>query len=201
MAALTRSRLPRRFAASDKGVAALEFAIVLPVMVTMLIGMTEITLGVNMDRKLTLLSRSLGDLTSRTGALTSSDLTDVFQASTVVLQPYDGSKARMVVSSIKVTKNGSNYQGSVAWSCASGTGAATKATTVTYSVPTGFQADGTYYIVAETILPYQPIFGRFFSGTVNLSENTPWPVRNNAKVTIKGSSCPSFCTCPEGTTT
>ena len=65
-------------------------------------------------------------------------------------------------------------------------------------MPTGFQTDGSHYILAETILPYTPLFGYTFTGTINLTENTPWPVRNVSKVTLP-SSCLAGCVCPDPT--
>lgn len=178
------------WAGAEAGVAAVEFALVLPVMVTMLLGLSEVTLAVNVDRKVTLLSRSLADLSSRAQSLTTSDLDDVFKAATIVMQPFDPSKLKMTVTQMKVTKVGSNYQGTVDWSCARGPGAQTKAPSVIYTVPTGFQNDGTYYMQIDTGLPYTPIFGKTITGTLNLAENTPWPIRNNNKVTLSG-GCPS----------
>lgn len=171
------------------GVAAVEFALILPVMLTMLLGMSEVTLAVSVDRKLTLLSRSLADLTSRVATLSTSDVNDVFNAASVIMQPYDTTRLRMVISSMKVTKVGSVYNGSVDWSCARGTGAVAKPAG-TYTVPAGFQTDNTYYMLIEVTLPYSPLFGRTLTGTINLGENTPWPIRNNAKVTLSG-SCPT----------
>lgn len=187
---------------ATEAVAAVEFALVLPVMIGLLLGLTEVTLGVANDRKLTLVSRSLADLTSRATntALTASDMSNSFAAARIILQPYDSSKIKMTLSSMKVTLSSTThlYTASVDWTCASGTGAATKPTNVTYPVPSGFQTDGIHYVLAETVLPYKPMFGYAVTGTLNLAENTPWPVRNVAKVTLP-SSCLSGCTCPDPT--
>lgn len=186
---------------ATEAVAAVEFAMVLPVMIGLLLGLTEVTLGISNDRKLTLVSRSLADLTSRaTSTLAASDLSNSFSAARIVMQPYDSSKIKMTLSSMKVTLSSTThlYTASVDWTCASGTGSATKPTNVTYPVPSGFQTDGIHYILAETVLPYKPMFGYAITGTLNLAENTPWPVRNVAKVTLP-SSCLSGCTCPDPT--
>lgn len=178
------------FAASTGGVAAVEFALVLPVMVALLLGMSEVTLGVNIDRKLSLLSRSLADLSSRTKEMSKSDLDDVFKAASVIMQPYNAAQMKMVVTSMKVEKVGSNLVGKVAWSCPRGTGAAAKPSNVNYTVPSGFQTENTYYMVIETALPYTPMFGKAITGTINLNESTPWPIRNNTNVTLT-EGCPS----------
>jgi Flp pilus assembly protein TadG len=189
---LPAGRLRRAVAAfrrGEAGVAAVEFALVLPVMVIMLLGLSEVTLAVNNDRKVTLVSRALADLSSRMANLSSTDVDDIFKAASIIMQPFDASKLRMVVSQMKVTKVGSNFQGSVDWSCARGTGAVVKPAG-TYAVPTGFQTDASYYILVETTLPYTPLFGRTITGTITLGDTTPWPIRNTARVTLTG-GCPA----------
>ena len=82
---------------SAHGVAAVEFAIVLPVMVMMYFGMTELHFGISTDRKITLLSRALADLTGRATTINSSDMDTIFAASTSVMAPYNAALASMVV--------------------------------------------------------------------------------------------------------
>lgn len=190
----TPSRL-KRFRTAETGVAAVEFALILPVMVALLLGMSEITQAVGVDRKLTLVSRSLADLSSRDKELTSAMLSDVFSAASVIMQPYDSSRLRMTISNMEVTKTGTNYTGKALWSCARGSGAQTRPSTVVYTdVPVGFRnaTDTTksYYMQIDVTLPYTPMFGKALTGTINLTENTPWPIRNDGTVTLKD-SCPA----------
>lgn len=181
--------------ASDAGVAAVEFALVLPIMVTLLLSMSEVTAAVNVDRKLTLLSRSLADLSSRDKETSSATLDDVFRAASVIMQPFDASKMQMTISSMEVTKTGTNFTAKALWSCARGTNAAIRPSTTTYTdVPLGFQnatdTKKSYHMQIDVKLPYTPIFGKAITGTINLVENTPWPIRSDGTVTLKD-SCPS----------
>ena len=190
------------------GVAAVEFALILPVMVTMLLGMSEVTLGVNVDRKLTLLSRSLADLSSRSSSLSTAEMASIFAAGSAILRPYDATSAQMVVTSVSVTKSGSStYSGTVDWSCGknlsnrpsfetqaqfdAATNLQVRSKGSAYPVPGGFQSDTTKsFILVETLLPYKPLFGYVVTGTMRLRENTPWPVRDVDRVTGP-TTCPT----------
>jgi Flp pilus assembly protein TadG len=195
-----RHRL-RAFREASQGVAAVEFAIVLPVMVMMYLGMTELTFGINTDRKITLLARTLADLTGRATTVSSSDMDTIFAASTSVIAPYNSALAQMVVSSIVVTDTGTKdaggnpiVQGTVCWSSAKGSGAValTKGTKVT--VPDGFRTANSSYIQADVAMPYTPVFGtsvlQMVTGktSMTLTDQTPWPVRNVKEVIWTGTA-------------
>ena len=49
-----------------RGIAATEFAVIVPVMLVMFFGTVEFSSGVAVDRKVTLVARTLSDLTSQT---------------------------------------------------------------------------------------------------------------------------------------
>jgi Flp pilus assembly protein TadG len=98
----------RHFVPSRDGVAAVEFAMVLPVMVLMYLGMTELTFAVNTDRKITLLSRTLADLTGRATSVDTADMDTIFNAASSVMAPYSSDQAKLTVSSIVVSAGTGN---------------------------------------------------------------------------------------------
>ena len=50
---------------NERGNAAVEFAIIVPIMLTMFFGMVEFSSGIAVNRKVTLVARTLSDLTSQ----------------------------------------------------------------------------------------------------------------------------------------
>lgn len=90
-----------RFKKSENGVAALEFAIILPLMVTMWLGTFEITQAISASRRVTLVSRTIADLTSRAQSVNASQIAEIFGASKSVFAPLDSSQLKMVLTSVK----------------------------------------------------------------------------------------------------
>ena len=56
---------PRDLSADRRGIAAIEFAVIVPLMLVMFFGTVEFSSGVAVDRKVTLMARTLSDLTSQ----------------------------------------------------------------------------------------------------------------------------------------
>lgn len=174
-------RLVARFGRDRRAVAVVEFALVLPVILVMYLGMIEVTRAVSNSRKVTLLSRTLSDLTAR-GAVAS--MSDIFAASSAVLAPFKAADAKMVVSAIGVYGNGAGVQGRVCSSQASGGGTALAVNSIV-PVPTGFETKGGRFIRADVDMSYTPMLGsailKWVTGgrsAIQFGEKTPWPVRN-----------------------
>src|ERR1700738_5633272 len=72
------------------GIAATEFAVIVPVMLVMFFGTVEFSSGVAVDRKVTLMARTLSDLTSQSVSVADTDLTNFFNASKGIMTPYTG---------------------------------------------------------------------------------------------------------------
>ena len=59
------SKLVARFGGDERGISAVEFALLLPLMVTLYLGTVEVSQGVAIDRKVTLTARTVADLASQ----------------------------------------------------------------------------------------------------------------------------------------
>lgn len=184
-----------RFSASPEGVAAVEFALVLPFMTLAYLGMSEISSAVNTDRKLTRVSRTLADLTGRARVMNTQDMATIFGAAASVMAPYRSDQARMVISSIVVLPTGAMDQnnkpaleGTVCWSSASGPNPAPLPKGTKVAIPEGFRTANSSFIRADVEMAYIPILGSAIYKSVTgkdgltLDERTPWPVRNANEV-------------------
>ena len=170
-----RSAATRLFK-DTRGIAATEFAFIVPFMLVMFFGTVEISSGVAVDRKVTLVARTLSDLTSQAGpppppapvsSYAPADdayLQNVFTASIAIFTPYCAVPATMQLSEIYVD---SNNVAKVQWSKAATvpTCNATQATLTnstrsagdTITIPTALLVKQTYLIFSEVSYNYTPV--------------------------------------------
>jgi Flp pilus assembly protein TadG len=83
------ARLSARGLLKDRsGIAATEFAVIVPIMLVMFFGTIEFSIGVAIDRKVTLMARTVSDLTSQAATVNDNDLAVFFGAAGKIMQPY-----------------------------------------------------------------------------------------------------------------
>lgn len=99
-------RLLRELWHDVRGVSALEFALILPVGLTLLYGVAESGYVLLLDRKVTSAVQSAGDLVAQEESVTDSDLTDVFSAVNNILRPYPTSDLVVSVASVSLDSDG-----------------------------------------------------------------------------------------------
>src|SRR5215218_8403862 len=92
----------RRLMQDCRGVAAVEFAVIVPVMLTLFFGMVEFSNGVSVDRKVTLVARTLSDLTSQSISVSDLDLTNFTTAAKAILTPYTPTPLEATVTELYV---------------------------------------------------------------------------------------------------
>jgi Flp pilus assembly protein TadG len=168
-------RLRRAAAAmrSDcRGIAATEFAVIVPVMLLMFFATVEISNGVAVKRKVTLVARTLSDLTSQTAtSVDDSNMRNFFAASSAVLSPYSVVPVKPTISEIYINASKvAKIQWSVSATIAILDGAPQATLTVsarkkgdTITVPTELLVPDTYLIWSEVDYTYVPTIGYFMS--------------------------------------
>ena len=92
----------RRFAEDCRGVAAVEFALILPILVLLAIGCFEVPRFVLVFQKLARTASAVADLTAQADEpLTTNQMADIFTAGQITMQPYDVvASGRIYISSI-----------------------------------------------------------------------------------------------------
>ena len=155
----------RRFAIERRGLAAVEFAALLPVMATLYLGSVEVTTAVAIQRKVDLTARALADLTSQFTAVTNADMTNILNSSSAIIAPYPSARLASVVSELSINAQG---QATVLWSDTLNGTARSVGQVVT--IPTNLAVPNTYLILGETQYTYNPTYGYVVTGTLTLSD-------------------------------
>lgn len=144
--------LPWSFAQSEEGTSAIEFALLLPVFITLYLGTMETSDLLIADRKVTTLASTVGDLVAQDTVITDDEIGDVFEAATAVLAPYDANNVTIVVSSVVGDANG---VGRVAWS--DGFNAPPRAIDSTPNLPPNLIQAGSSIILTEVSYRYESL--------------------------------------------
>ena len=145
-------RMMVRWLGERRGTAAIEMALIAPILILMLVGMSETVDMMMVDQKVTTMTNTTADLVSRVREIDTKGLNDVFAATQAIIQPFPTTGLSIKLTSI--TKNSSN-QVKVHWSAATaGTTPYTKGATFTKTLPTGVLATNEYVILAEISYAY-----------------------------------------------
>jgi Flp pilus assembly protein TadG len=153
-----------RFRRDGRGVAAIEFALILPFMAILYFGAIEVSLLIGADRKVTETASALADLVARTDTIDATGMSNVFDASRALFEPYNVSTVQMRITSL-VEKNGA---AKVDWSKSRNMAARNSGDTVT--VEPGVLPKGGSVIMAEVTYNYQTVLGFFLKDGMRLHE-------------------------------
>jgi Flp pilus assembly protein TadG len=162
-----RRRSLVRFIGDCRGVSAIEFALLLPVMLTLYLGSVEASQGVAADRKVKLIAHALADLSSQYTDITSADMSNILNAGTAIIAPYPTTNLKEVVSEISINAQG---VGTVVWSNTLNGTALTVGETV--NVPPSLAVPNTYLVFAQVQYSYNPTYGYVMTGTLTLSDQS-----------------------------
>jgi Flp pilus assembly protein TadG len=174
------ARLADKAGRDQRGIAAVEFALILPFMLTLYLGIVELSKGYMASQRMTLVARTLADLvaqqqqlqTGGTTNITDSIMSNIFGASAAIMAPYATTKLTMTVSQVLLSNksDGTCCQAKTDWTIANNGGTARPCQVLTPSnaapvstttMPTGFTGSPSQpgpIVVADVTYQYIPGF-------------------------------------------
>lgn len=166
------SRLFRRFAGELSGVSAVEFALILPLMLIIYAGCAEVTKALILDRKVSRAAGTISDLVAQQSSVSTALMNSIFDATAAIFEPDDSSIAKVVIVVVNVTSSGQK----VAWSKARNDTAATAnlAPPTGLAVPSAIASAGDEVVVGRVTYAYSSPFANIMhsitgSSVYNLS--------------------------------
>jgi len=187
----------------DDGVAAIEFALIVPMVAIMFVGAVELSQALTVDRRVTQAANATADLVARAETqITQSDITDIMRASSFIMAPYTRNQLQIVVRELQSSPTSATIV-KESWICTyNGTGQTLvcSCSNTARTVPGNLVGTNDAVVRAEVTYGYQPLVFDYFmkrnwgsTGTsYNLSETIyqkprgQWPVLQQSN----GTACP-----------
>lgn len=154
-----------RLIGDQRGVSAVEFAMLAPVMIALYFGCVGISDGINIDRKVSLTAAALANLTAQSTTISKGDMTNILNASSAILAPYSASKLKMTVSCLHID---ADKNVTVKWS---ETRNGSKLTSFSFnSSNSALKVANSQLIFANVTYDYEPVVGNAIVGDLELSD-------------------------------
>ena len=175
------SGLAGRLAADRRGVAAVEFALVVPVVIVAYLAGYEVMEAATVSRKLTDTTVQIANVTAQYTTMGATDVANVMGASSQIMTPYSTSNLSIVLSEVTTNAAGA---GTVTWSQTYPTGGTALSGSVT--MPAGFQTPNTSYILVQTTYKYQPVIGGAFIKPITMTNQIFMLPRSSSSIPYTG---------------
>lgn len=172
-----RLRAVQRLQRDERGIALIEFALVLPFLVLLFVGGFQLLDAIAAYRKVGKTVRTLADLTTQNTTITPAGADEILNASQQVMSPYTLGAAVMRISQVQTDAVG---QATIGWSRAlNGTA---RATGSAVTLPAYLVEANKYYIFSEITYTYTPAIASSLIGTIPLSQTIYMSPRNSSFV-------------------
>ena len=145
---MTRRGLLSRLAGDERGLSAIEFALLAPILIAFYFGMAEFCQGYMAQKRMGHVSAMVADLVAQEEVVTVANLDDIFDVGGLIMKPFSTTALKQRVSSVTRTAGVAK----VVWS--RGDGMASRAVNEVIVLPTDLIANGESIIVSEATYDY-----------------------------------------------
>ena len=153
-----------RFGRNEAGIAAVEFALIAPILLLLYLGATDLTQALAIDRKLGTFASTVSDLVAQEETLNSAKIAGLSDAGLAIMRPFsaDDTDLRLTVFDL------------------SGTAPEVTCDWATPDAPSAGElpdemlalADGRFVVLASARYNYQPMFATIFNATMPLEQRS-----------------------------
>lgn len=168
----------------QQGSAAVEFALIAPMMIALFCAIIELTGLLMVERKIISASQTVADLVTQETSVTSQDLDDIVQAGRLIFDPYPTLTLTFNIASIRF--NTDTGVPELVWQRLVGVNPG-GSDILTQAV--GLGAPGEGVVIVYITYSYDPLLGGIITGTVNLDEMSFSRPRRSPVVTCASQSC------------
>ncbi|MBF0666153.1 MAG: pilus assembly protein [Brevundimonas sp.] len=169
--------LIRRWTGDERGVSAVEFAMLAPILIAFYMGMTEFCQGFMAQKRMGHVSATVADLVAQDEKVSAATIDDLFEIGGLIMSPFSTTTLHQRVSS--VTRTGGVDM--VDWSRGDGMTARAKDSTMT--LPADLVEEGQSVIVAEVSYDYDSAADYLMPGLTRFSHTYYLRPRKSDKTT------------------
>lgn len=162
-----------------RGVAVVEFALVVPVLLIVYLVGYDAAEATAAYRKLSTTTVELANVTAQYTTMSATDVSNVFNASAQVMAPFPTSNLTIVLTEIQTNSSSSP---SVVWSQAYNGAAAL----TTASLPSGIASPNSYYLLVQTTYTWTPPIAFGPISSVPMSDQIYMLPRQSASIPYTG---------------
>jgi Flp pilus assembly protein TadG len=177
-------RLFSRFRRDQRGVSAIEFAFIAPVLILIYFSVADLCEAMLAGRKVSHAASAIGDLVTQVSTITPTGLSDVYSAASSIIAPFSATPIEIRVTSVTTD---ANNKATVAWSSAQNTSCLTAGSPVT--LPTNLLTANQSVVMSEVKYTYNSPLNYLFKNAINFDQTFYLRPRLSATVV-----CPT-CTC------
>lgn len=165
---LSPRRLSRRYRDDERGIAAIEFAIIAPIMIAMYFGLAEIASAISVDRRISHGTNVAGDLSTQQPDLKDGDIEEVLAAAVRVMGVSDVSQISIDMESFILPAEGQppESRGRIQLNSSVGNFSNFDAS----GLDTKLLNSKSGVVVTRVRYNYTPMKLRFFDSTIRLNE-------------------------------